>query len=77
DEDETGALRLATHAHGAPDRPLSVLRDPAGRRVIMVFSACPGGRLGDRGPEHRPRHVVAFGDEPGGGGQDLRGVAAG
>ncbi|NEW48795.1 hypothetical protein GV792_01835 [Nocardia cyriacigeorgica] len=42
DEDETGALRLATHAHGAPDRPLSVLRDPAGRRVIMVFSACLG-----------------------------------
>ncbi|NEW48403.1 hypothetical protein GV789_29045, partial [Nocardia cyriacigeorgica] len=31
-----------THAHGAPDRPLSVLRDPAGRRVIMVFSACLG-----------------------------------
>ncbi|WP_280235891.1 SAV_2336 N-terminal domain-related protein [Nocardia cyriacigeorgica] len=42
DEDHTGALRLATHAHGAPDRPLSVLRDPSGRRVVMVFSACLG-----------------------------------
>lgn len=42
DENRAGTPRLATHAHGPPQRPLSVLSDPSGRRVVMVFSACLG-----------------------------------
>ncbi|MEU1984077.1 SAV_2336 N-terminal domain-related protein [Nocardia sp. NPDC019395] len=42
DEDAAGAPRLATNPRGTPDRSLSVLSDPTGRRVIMVFTACLG-----------------------------------
>ncbi|MFI5716183.1 SAV_2336 N-terminal domain-related protein [Nocardia sp. NPDC051750] len=42
DEDAAGAPRLATTPRGAPDRSLSALSDPTGRRVIMVFTASLG-----------------------------------
>ncbi|MBH0781439.1 SAV_2336 N-terminal domain-related protein [Nocardia bovistercoris] len=41
-DDDAGAPRLATHPMGTPDSSLSVLSDPTGRRVVMVFSACLG-----------------------------------
>lgn len=42
DEDAAGAPHLATNPRGTADRALSVLADPTGRRVIMVFTACLG-----------------------------------
>ncbi|MGX1812054.1 SAV_2336 N-terminal domain-related protein [Nocardia sp. NPDC055321] len=46
DEDAQGGLRLAADVRAPADRPVSALRDPSGRRVIMVFSACLGNAWG-------------------------------
>lgn len=46
DEDDDGTLGVATDPLAPTDRPLSELRDPSGRRVIMVFSACLGNAWG-------------------------------
>ncbi|WP_194813910.1 SAV_2336 N-terminal domain-related protein [Nocardia sp. XZ_19_385] len=42
DESGDGALRISANARAPADRPLSALRDPSGRRVIVLFSSCLG-----------------------------------
>ncbi|MFD6399526.1 SAV_2336 N-terminal domain-related protein [Nocardia sp. NPDC060249] len=41
-ERSDGALRLSTRPQQEPRQPLSDLRDPSGRRVVFVLSACLG-----------------------------------